>query len=81
FMEDWGPSSPQANAASAKVNRTKHCNAGIVQTIAFPDQHEVELWIERKDKTIGYTPWPVPRQKVPEPVLWAFDQFGPCNMR
>ena len=67
FMEDWGPSSPQAKIAEAKVASTKSCEGGIIQFLRFPDNHEVQLWVERKDKTIGFAPWPIcnPRMKVP----------------
>jgi hypothetical protein len=81
FMEDWGPGSPQANVASAKVNRTKHCDTGIVEFVAFPDQHEVKLWVERQNKTIGFAPWSVPRNNVSWVWQRLFDEFGPCNLR
>lgn len=67
FMEDWGPSSPQAKISEAKITTTKSCEGGIIQFLQFPDNHEVHLWVERSDKTIGFAPWPIcnPRMKVP----------------
>jgi hypothetical protein len=67
FMEDWGPKSPQANIAEAKLSTTKSCDAGIIQFVDFPDNHQVQLWVERRDQFIGFAPWPVcnPRMKVP----------------
>ena len=67
FMEDWGPKSPQADIAQAKLTTTKSCDTGIIQFIQFADKHEVQLWVERKDRTIGFAPWPIcnPRMKVP----------------
>jgi hypothetical protein len=67
FMEDWGPASPQAKIADAKIVTTKSCEGGIIQFLRFPDSHEVQLWVERKDRTIGFAPWPIcnPRMKVP----------------
>jgi len=67
FMEDWGPASPHANIEAAKVAKTKSCSTGIIQFIEFPGNEEVQLWVERKDKTIGFAPWPVcnPRMSVP----------------
>ena len=67
FMEDWGPSSPQAKIAEAKLATTKSCDSGIIQFLRFPDNHEVLLWVERADKSIGFAPWPIcnPRMKVP----------------
>jgi hypothetical protein len=66
FMEDWGPSSPQAKIAEAKLATTKSCDSGIIQFLRFPDNHEVLLWVERADKSIGFAPWPIcnPRMKV-----------------
>ena len=66
FMEDWGPSSPQAKIAEAKLATTKSCDSGIIQILRFPDNHEVLLWVERGDKSIGFAPWPIcnPRMKV-----------------
>jgi hypothetical protein len=65
FMEDWGPASPHANVESAKVTNTKSCSGGIIQFIQFPND-EVQLWVERRNKTIGFAPWPVcnPRMQV-----------------
>lgn len=65
FMEDWGPSSPHANADAAKVTTTKSCSTGIIQFVQFPGD-EVQLWVERRSKTIGFAPWPVcnPRMQV-----------------
>jgi hypothetical protein len=67
FMEDWGPKSPQANIDQARLGDTKSCDTGIIQFIQFPDTHEVQLWVQRSDRTIGFAPWPIcnPRMKVP----------------
>jgi hypothetical protein len=67
FMEDWGPGSQHANIAAAKLAKTKSCDTGIIQFLEFPGQPEVQLWVERRDKTLGFAPWPVcnPRMQVP----------------
>ena len=67
FMEDWGPTSPQANADAARIVVTKSCENGIIQFVEYPDKHQVQLWVERSDRTIGFAPWPIcnPRMKVP----------------
>lgn len=67
FMEDWGPSSAHANIGAAKVAKTKSCSTGIIQFIEFPGNDEVQLWVERKDKTIGFAPWPVCNPRMPVP--------------
>lgn len=67
FMEDWGPKSPQADIERARLGKLKSCDTGIIQVLQFPDNHEVQLWVERRDQFIGFAPWPVcnPRMKVP----------------
>lgn len=67
FMDDWGPSSPQANISEARIATTKSCENGIIQFLQFPDNHEVQLWVERRDQTIGFAPWPIcnPRMQLP----------------
>lgn len=67
FLEDWGPKSPHANIASAKLAKTKSCDTGIIQFVEFPGQDDVQLWVERRDKVLGFAPWPLcnPRMQVP----------------
>ena len=67
FLEDWGPNSPHANIGAAKLATSKSCDTGIIQFIQFPGQDEVQLWVERRDKVLGFAPWPVcnPRMQVP----------------
>ncbi|MEO8125485.1 MAG: hypothetical protein ABJF23_11000 [Bryobacteraceae bacterium] len=67
FLEDWGPKSPHANIAAAKLAKTKSCDTGIIQFVEFPGNEEVQLWVERRDKVLGFAPWPVcnPRMQVP----------------
>lgn len=67
FLEDWGPKSPHSNIESAKLAKTKSCDTGIIQFIQFPGQDDVQLWVERRDRVLGFAPWPVcnPRMQVP----------------
>ena len=67
FMEDWGPQSQHANVASAKLAKTKSCDSGIIKIVEFPGHDDVQLWVERRDKVLGFAPWPVcnPRMQVP----------------
>ena len=67
FMKDWGPASPHANISSVKLARTRSCATGIIQTLDFGGGEVVDLWVERKDRTIGFAPWPVcsPRMQAP----------------
>jgi hypothetical protein len=67
FLEDWGPQGRYANVAGAKRGKTKSCDTGVIQFIEFPGTNEAQLWVERRDKVLGFAPWPVcdPRMKVP----------------
>lgn len=58
FLEDWGPESPHADIASAKVTRTRSCSGGIIKSLKFP-KDEVNLWVDRATLTLGYSPWPM----------------------
>jgi len=67
FLEDWGPKSPHANISSAKLAKTKSCDTGIIQFVEFPGQDEVQLWVERRDRVLGFAPWPVCNPRMPVP--------------
>ena len=57
FMEDWGPNSPRSQSASFKITRSRSCGSGVILTIDGGDQEE-KLWVEKKDLTIAFSPWP-----------------------
>lgn len=67
FMKDWGPNSPHADMSALKIARMRSCSTGIIQTLDFGKGEEVNLWVERKDHSIGFAPWPIcaPRMKAP----------------
>lgn len=64
FMKDWGPASPHADVSNVKITRTRSCSTGIIQTLDFGRGEEVNLWVERKDRMIGFAPWPVCSPKM-----------------
>ena len=66
FLEDWGPQSRHANVSQAKVTRTRSCSTGVIKTLHFPDD-EVLMWVERKDGTIGFAPWPICNPRLATP--------------
>ncbi len=63
FLEDWGPSSPHADAANAKIGDGDTCGTGVVVPLDFKGTEEVPLWVERANKTIGFSPDPECRKK------------------
>jgi hypothetical protein len=62
FLEDWGPSSPYTDVTHARVVKSASCGSGISQTLEFSSGRQVGLWVERKDLSIGFDPWPAWRQ-------------------
>ncbi len=67
FQEDWGPKSKHADLATMKVVKTKSCDSGIIQIVTFGGKDDVNLWVERKDRLIGFAPWPVCNPRLPGP--------------
>ncbi len=57
FMEDWGPKSPHASVAAARVRRTRSCDAGVIQIIEFKPGDEVLLYVDRQQRAIGFSPF------------------------
>jgi limonene-1,2-epoxide hydrolase len=76
FNEDWGPSSPFANAAAAKIIHVDACGAGVVFNVTAADAGGVGLWVERDTNVISFAPW----QRCPgrHLQLWEFlkSRFG-----
>ncbi len=69
FLEDWGPKNPRGNAATARIAKTRSCSGGVIYTLEYGKEESVLVWVDRKDRTLGFAPWPVcnPRMQVPVP--------------
>ena len=65
FQEDWGPKSKHTNLGAMKTVKTKSCSSGIIQIVDFGGGDEVNLWVNRKDRVIGFSPWPVCNPRMP----------------
>jgi hypothetical protein len=70
FLEDWGPQSPHANAAAARVGGSDTCGTGVVIPVNFKGSEAVPLWIDRGSRTIGFSPDPECQKK-----RWRFGEF------
>lgn len=66
FMEDWGPDSAAGKAGAIQILSKKSCSTSVLQTLKFANGEEVVLLVNRADRTIGFSPWPVctPRMKI-----------------
>jgi hypothetical protein len=58
FMEDWGPKSPHASVASARIGMSESCGTGVLLRLDYKSAEPVSLWVERNAPVISYAPWP-----------------------
>jgi hypothetical protein len=58
FMEDWGPASGRNNTANFRISRSRSCGSGVILTVNFGKDQQDVLWVERKDMTVGFSPFP-----------------------
>jgi hypothetical protein len=65
FLQDWGPQSDAADAAAIVRDKVKSCDGGIIQVLKIKGQ-DVHLYVDRANRNVGYSPWPVcnPRVKL-----------------
>jgi hypothetical protein len=59
FQEDWGPKSQHANLSEMKVVKTDSCSGGVLQVVKFGAGEDLNLWVDRKDRLVGFAPWPL----------------------
>jgi hypothetical protein len=63
FLRDWGPESPAAKPDQIHLTEKRSCSGGVIQTVEFAGEKTL-LYINRKDKSIGFSPWPVCRPRM-----------------
>jgi hypothetical protein len=61
FLRDWGPESPAANAATARVVNRATCGGifdvtGILRIYHFDPDYEVSLWVDAQVGHVGFAP-------------------------
>jgi hypothetical protein len=54
FLKDWG----NRDVAGYNITRSRSCGSGVILTVDFGKGQEEKLWVERKDLTIGFSPFP-----------------------
>jgi hypothetical protein len=57
FMKDWGPQSGRGAVRDWRITRSRSCGSGVILTVDGDHQQE-KLWVQRRDLTIGFSPWP-----------------------
>ncbi len=65
FVEDWGPASPHADGAAAKIDLIDYCDSEVVFDISFPKAMPVALSVERETNKISFAAW----ERCPGPHL------------
>lgn len=68
FMEDWGPRGVVPDISGRKTTAVRHCKGGIIEVLDFGGSGDpVNLYVDSKDFTLSFAPWPVcnPRMQVP----------------
>jgi hypothetical protein len=58
FMEDWGPNSGRSNISNFRISRSRTCGSGVILTVDFGKNQQEKLWVERKDMSVGFSPFP-----------------------
>jgi hypothetical protein len=58
FMEDWGPQSPRAKTDRYRITRSRSCGSGVVLTVETGGDQPEYLWVEKRDLSIGFSPYP-----------------------
>lgn len=75
FDEDWGRKSRYGAISSFRVVRTSACGTGVMVSALVNRQVE-KLWVERKDQSLSFAPWPVcPKRDFTEIVLDRFKDW------
>src|SRR5438105_243737 len=58
FLDDWGPKSRHADAASAHIGMSQSCGTGVILRLDYKGAEPVPLWVERGTHVVSYAPWP-----------------------
>ena len=56
FMQDWGDHGLQGVIQSFRVTGSTRRGSGVVVRILVNGNHNVSLWVERKDRSISFPP-------------------------
>jgi hypothetical protein len=56
FMEDWGPNSPHANAAKARMALSQSCGNSAFIRLEYPQAEAVALMVDKNTEVISFAP-------------------------
>ena len=73
FRNSWRTGAlkgPQPRDLSKKhVHAVWHCQTGIIEVMDFGAGNTLNLWVESKDLTLSFAPWPVCNPRLQAPTL------------
>jgi hypothetical protein len=82
FMEDWGPAGQLKNPEQARIADTKGCKSGVINFVRAPGMEDIQLWVDRRTKEIGFAPWrlkQVPPGLRTQLASWMWDITQNCD--
>src|SRR5947199_5352254 len=56
FLEDWGPASGHSDLSNVRISRSRSCGSGVLLTVEYGRNQQENLWVERRDMSIGFPP-------------------------
>ena len=56
FIEDWGASSPYANAAAIRITNEDNCGNGVVFSVELPHVPAQGLFVDKDTNTLSFAP-------------------------
>lgn len=56
FMEDWGPNSPHADAANARLVTSQSCGNGVFLRLEYPNAEPVAVMVDRATNVMSFAP-------------------------
>ena len=57
FLEDWGPNSSIGKVERFRLGRSTELDNGVIVEIEVNGRLEPELWVEKDNKTVGFSPY------------------------
>jgi hypothetical protein len=57
FQSDWGKQSSFGKVNSFKITKSHERGSGVIITVSINDGKEARIWVEKKDKSLGFPPY------------------------
>jgi len=56
FLRDWGPDAGDVN--NFQIVKSRSCGSGVLLTVRYGKDRQQVLWVERRDLSLGFAPFP-----------------------